>query len=72
MKTIKEINSDILKLTLLIQDNYPELSQFIEEMPVTIPNQSKPEISPNFLLDYYNSLNEIVTKYEKEKLTPIK
>ena len=37
MKTEKELNADILKKTLMIQEKFPELSKYIEEMPITIP-----------------------------------
>ena len=44
MKNEKELNEDILKITMLIQEKYPELSKFITEMPVTVPNIETPEI----------------------------
>jgi hypothetical protein len=40
-----ELNEDILKITQLNNDKYPELSKFIEEMPVTIPNKNTPEVN---------------------------
>jgi len=67
MKTENEINKEIIKTTLGIQQDFPELSKYIAEMPVTIPNVSKPEITTNNLSDYNDSLNELVTKYSKEK-----
>ena len=41
----KEWNSKILKITLQISEQYPELSKYLEEMPVTIPVDKKPEIT---------------------------
>ena len=38
MKTEKQLNADILKITLLIQEKYPELSKYITEMPVSNPD----------------------------------
>ncbi len=66
MKTEKELNSDILKITMKIQETYPELSKYITEMPVTIPNSNNPEITLKALKDYYNSLEIILLKYAKE------
>jgi hypothetical protein len=66
MKTEKELNSAILKITLKIQETYPELSKYITEMPVTIPNSNDPEITLKALKDYYNSLEIILLKYAKE------
>lgn len=59
----KDLNSKILKITLTINDKYPELSKYIEEMPVTIPDEKNPEISIKNLLTYYDSLNTILNKY---------
>lgn len=67
MKTANEISNDIVKTTLRIQEDFPELSKYIGEMPVTIPNVANPEITTDNLKDYSESLNELVTKYSKEK-----
>ena len=63
MKTEKELNSDILKITMAIRDNYPELSKYLNEMPVTIPVSNNPEINLKNLQDYFNSLNALFRKY---------
>ncbi len=67
MATEKKLNSAILKITMKIQETYPELSKYIAEMPVTIPNSSAPEITLKALKDYYNSLEVIFLKYAKEQ-----
>ena len=67
MKTANAISNDIVKMTLRIQEDFPELSKYIGEMPVTIPNVANPEITTDNLKDYSESLNELVTKYSKEK-----
>jgi len=59
----KELNSKILKLTMKIKDQYPELSKYIEEMPETIPDKKHPEITQDTLKTYYDSLNMILNKY---------
>jgi hypothetical protein len=63
MKTEKELNEAILKITLRIHNTFPELSKYIEEMPITIPNVANPEIKIKQLTDYYNSLNNLIEKY---------
>jgi hypothetical protein len=63
MKTENELNTDILKITMKIQETHPELSKYIIEMPVTIPNLSDPQITLNALKDYYNSLEAMLLKY---------
>jgi hypothetical protein len=67
MKTANEISKDIIATTLEIQKDYPELSKYILEMPVTIPNVANPEITTDNLKDYSESLNALVTKYSKGK-----
>ncbi|MDP1745587.1 MAG: hypothetical protein Q8L90_08420 [Bacteroidota bacterium] len=59
----KDLNSKILEITLKIKDQYPELSKYIEEMPVTIPDEKKPEITQKNLKAYYDSLNDVLSKY---------
>lgn len=63
MKTVKELNDAILKMTLKIQNEYPELSKYLIEMPVTIPDIINPEINSRTLKDYYESLNSILKEY---------
>ncbi len=40
METENEISNNILKATTAIQEKFPELSKYLAEMPVTIPNIS--------------------------------
>lgn len=63
MKTVKELNDAILKMTLKIQNEYPELSKYLIEMPVTIPDIINPKINSRTLKDYYESLNSILKEY---------
>jgi hypothetical protein len=63
MKTEKELNNDILKITMAIRDNFPELSKYLNEMPVTIPVSNNPEINRQNLQDYFNSLDALFRKY---------
>ncbi|WP_309641158.1 hypothetical protein [Flavobacterium sp.] len=63
MKTEKELNEAILKITMAIRDNYPELSKYLNEMPVTIPISENPEINLKNLQDYFNSLDTLFRKY---------
>lgn len=63
MKTPKELNSDILEITLKIKEQFPELSKYILEMPVTIPNMENPDIARKALQDYHDSLDILVKDY---------
>lgn len=63
MKTIEELNQKILNKTMDMKKKYPELSKYIEEMPITIPNLENPEITLKNLQEYYDSLDEMLKKY---------
>jgi hypothetical protein len=62
----KNLNAKILKITMTIMEQYPELSKYIEEMPVTIPNEKIPEITLDNLKTYFESLNTMLNKYKLE------
>lgn len=63
MTTEKELNAKILAITMTIHDKHPELSKYINEMPVTIPDTSNPEITNKVLTDYYNSLEMLLKNH---------
>ncbi|TDD98435.1 hypothetical protein [Flavobacterium cellulosilyticum] len=65
MKTEKEINEAIFKITLKIKEQFPELSKYIEEMPITVPINEDPQINSKTLLEYYNSLNIMLKDYSE-------
>ena len=58
-----ELNAKILKITMTIRTDYPELSKYLNEMPVTIPYVSNPEMNNNILFEYYKSLESILKEY---------
>ncbi len=63
----KDLNAKILAITMTIKEKHPELSKFIEEMPVSIPDEIHPEITIKNLQAYYDSLNALLIKYMLEK-----
>ncbi len=62
-----ELNNDILRMTLLIQEQSPELSKYIGEMPVTIPVAADPQINATTLEEYYHSLYVLLTKFRANR-----
>ena len=46
-----------------IRNEHPELSKYLNEMTVTIPNLTTPEMTIKVLQDYYNSLESMLKKY---------
>ena len=65
METEKKINELIINITNCIHKNYPELVEFIDEMPITLPDQKHPELNVRSLTSYYNSLVNVVEEYEE-------
>ncbi|HEY6625706.1 MAG TPA: hypothetical protein VIZ21_02010 [Ignavibacteriaceae bacterium] len=68
LESEKELNVKILDITITIQEKYPELSKYLEEMPVTIPDKKSPEIDRKNLKEYYDSLTSILENYAREHL----
>jgi hypothetical protein len=65
MKTENELNTDILNITMKIQQTHPELSKFIGEMPVKITDEQSKEVNLKNLQEYYKSLVTLLEKYDK-------
>ncbi|MBY0486518.1 MAG: hypothetical protein K2P85_04930 [Flavobacteriaceae bacterium] len=66
METEEEINAKILKITMVIHDNYPELSKYLNEMPITVPTDTNPEVNVKNLQKYYDSLLTLFRNYVAE------
>lgn len=66
METEEEINAKILKITMVIQENYPELSKYLNEMPITVPIDSRPEVNVKNLQKYYDTLLTLFRNYVSE------
>jgi hypothetical protein len=61
---VKDLNAKILKITLTIKEQYPELMEYLNEMPITVPIEKNPEITLKNLNIYYDSLQDILSKYK--------
>lgn len=66
MKDEKTLNQKIIDITMLIQNNHPELSNYLTEMNTTLPMDTNPEINVKLLSNYLNSLESLLFKYEIE------
>lgn len=64
----KELSSKILKITMEIMEKYPELYKNIEEMQDSIPYEKDLGITLKNLLEYYDSLESMLSKYKTEHL----
>jgi 3-oxoadipate enol-lactonase len=63
-KLLQDLNSKILKITMTITEDYPELSKYLDEMPLTVPSEKDPEITLKLLRTYYESLNSLLDNYK--------
>ncbi|MEO7978239.1 hypothetical protein [Flavobacterium sp.] len=68
MKSITQLTKDIFEITADIEMHYPELYEFLNENPITIPSKKHSVMDSQLLADYLNSLQEILKHYlESEK-----
>lgn len=65
MKIETELGKDIINITIKIQMEYPELSKYINEMPVNISENDKDVINSRVMEEYYNSLVGLLAEYSK-------
>ena len=63
MKTLQDIENQIITLTTSIEVNYPELYATLGENPITIPSKMHPDM--NIMEDYLESLKQILKQYIK-------
>lgn len=62
----KDLNTKILEVTMKIRYHYPELSKYLDEIPIKIPTGKDREITLKHLKEYYESLSSILNKYQLE------
>lgn len=60
MNNEQNLLKEISQLTKTIETNYPEIYQFLDESPVTIPSESNPSINKKILKDYLDSLKQLL------------
>ena len=65
MKTLQDIENQIIRLTTSIEVNYPELYATLDENPITIPKVVDPDMNIAIMEDYLESLKQILKQYIK-------
>ncbi len=65
MKTVNEIEKDILNITMKIHTEFPELSKYIGEMSENDLGVETTKLGIQSFKDYYNSLQELILEYSK-------
>lgn len=68
MELSQKILSEITQITRDIEDNYPELQKYLDERPMTLPDENNPnaKMDNKVLEEYLISLKEMVKKYKEE------
>ncbi|HEX9825090.1 MAG TPA: hypothetical protein VGA80_00695 [Flavobacteriaceae bacterium] len=66
MKTVKMLLTEISDLIAEIETNYPELYQYLDENPITIPNVEHPKIGTTELKNYLESLRDLLEKHKNK------
>ncbi|GER58116.1 hypothetical protein [Patiriisocius marinus] len=60
MKDLQKIMQDITQLTTNIETNYPELYQFLDENPMTLPVSEHPHMDKKVMQEYLESLKQLL------------
>jgi len=66
MKTSKALLTEISTTTREIETHYPELYQYLDENPITMPNMANPEIDTNELEIYLDTLKDLLEKHKSK------
>lgn len=66
MENGNELVAKILELERTIKEKYPELMKYLDEMTVTIPDETHPRVTNSALADYYLSLKNMLDTYDEE------
>jgi hypothetical protein len=72
MNNLKNTLTEISQLTKTIETNYPELYQFLDENPITIPSESHPSIDKKILQEYLESLKQLLKHHIETRQNMVK
>ncbi len=70
-KTDIEWTQDIIRIIAKIRDEYPELSKYVEDMPVSLNQNNAPDKSPNNMQEYYESLEMLIKNYQETHISAV-
>jgi len=60
MNNAEDTLSQIIKLTSIMESDYPELYRFLDENPITVPTMAHPNLDEKILQEYLNVLKELL------------
>ena len=65
MKKLNTLLTQITELTSQIESDYPELYQFLDENPLTLPVAVHPEVNKKALEEYLQSLRQLLEHHRE-------
>lgn len=65
MNTRHSLNDAIVSTTLKIQEEFPELIKYMDELPEHLISSNCEKVANAALKDYLESLNELIETYSK-------
>lgn len=69
MKKLQGLLTEISELTRQIETDYPEVYQFLDENPLTLPVAAHPKVDKVALEDYLQSLKQLLSHYRETHIT---
>jgi hypothetical protein len=60
----RHLLEEITNLTYRIERDYPELYQFLDENPMTLPTKAHPKVDNKVLKDYLEDLKQILARFK--------
>jgi hypothetical protein len=64
MLSEQKTTDNILEITMTIREHHPELSKYLNEMGITLPDVANPVMTHKVLQEYYNSLQALLNTYK--------
>jgi len=61
-----DLSEKIFIATMKIQEEFPELMKYLDEIPRNLQSNTEKGVSHNSLKDYLDSLNNLLKTYSKE------
>lgn len=61
-----ELSEKIFSTTVKIQEEFPELIKYLDEIPRNFQSNTEKGVSHKALKDYLDSLNDLLETYAKE------
>ncbi|MBT8180662.1 MAG: hypothetical protein KJO53_03640 [Eudoraea sp.] len=67
MKKLHSVLKEIMEITTTMETEYPELYQFLEEDPMTIPTSGHPNVDEAALREYLKSLKGMLQHHRSTR-----